>query len=404
MNCVVFVVDECAAMEARVAEGTRGRAECVATVLNALLSQLATGPEVDVAVVGYRLGEDGSQEVGCRWGGALAGRRFVPAAELPAAPLTVEQRVRTIPGPGGCGILSQTTIPFPVWYVPSLKKAGSRSHAMAFVADLLLPRDSTGQPRDSTGQTPADLLQSAASQPASTPGEPALSPGEPVVVPVEPVGASVEPVGASVESVGTSVEPAISPQRYRHLDESRRLGNRPPKAPLVVHFLAERPGEESLRDQTEVLRRAFSPSDAPLLFHAHLAASTKTPPLLYPSSEVNLFPPSLRDLFAISSILPEPLWAALRSSGVSVQPGARGLIYNARLGDLIRFLDLVKVYAAWAPEARLSGAPARDPPERQTESREDEPDNRPEQDEACDTVHQGDCLREEVSPQVRPPA
>ena len=64
--------------------------------LNSLLNQITTVPDLEVAVAGYR-GDDKGADVGCRWGGPLAGRRFVPTSELAAAPLAVETRVRRVP-------------------------------------------------------------------------------------------------------------------------------------------------------------------------------------------------------------------------------------------------------------------------------------------------------------------
>jgi hypothetical protein len=140
MTSVLFLIDESTALEARVAEGTKRKAECYATALNALLNQLGSGPAIDIAVVGYRRGEDGGEDVECRWGGVLDGRQFVGTAELAAAPAAVENRLRKIPGPGGYGMTQDEVIRFPLWYVPALGGAGSRRAALEFCGGLLAAR------------------------------------------------------------------------------------------------------------------------------------------------------------------------------------------------------------------------------------------------------------------------
>ena len=68
-------------------------------------------------------------------------------------------------------------------------------------------------------------------------------------------------------------------------------------------------------------------------------------PVLYPSSDVHLPPGPPCDLFRWSSVLPDYMITLLRDAQVPVSRGARGMIYNASVADLIRMLSLVKVYA-----------------------------------------------------------
>jgi hypothetical protein len=75
---------------------------------------------------------------------------------------------------------------------------------------------------------------------------------------------------------------------------------------------------------------------------------------LYPSSDVHLPPGQVRALFACSSPLPPPLAEELRRGQVPVNRGARGLIYDAKMGDLIRFLSVVRAYAAFRPPVRTA--------------------------------------------------
>ncbi len=121
---VVFLIDESMPLCECIAGGTKSKAESIATALNALLNQLIAVPDLEVAVAGYRGDPNGGADVGCRWAGPLAGRRFVPATALADAPLVVENRVRSLgvprPGVPGAPGKPEDTVRFPIWYVPRL--------------------------------------------------------------------------------------------------------------------------------------------------------------------------------------------------------------------------------------------------------------------------------------------
>ena len=272
-GCVVFLIDESAAMDARVASGTKSKAQSVATALNSLLGQLSDGPAVDVAIVGYRTGAQGGQEIGPRWGGRLAGRRFVPSGELADAPLTVETRVRKVPGAGGVGVARQENVPFPVWYVPSLGGTASRTAAFDHCRELL---------------------------------------------------------SEWVSSAGAGAKP-----------------------PMLVSFLGELSPQESPEGLGKRLDQVSTSYGPPLVIHAHLSSSDRIPPTLYPSNDAHLPPGPIRTLFEACGALPDAFFGALRQLRVRVNAGARGLIYNARMGDLIRLLSLVKTYAHYQPHVAV---------------------------------------------------
>jgi len=264
-GCAVFLIDESSAMGQCVAEGTKSKAQAVATAVNSLLNQLTAGPDLDVCVVGYRGGEDGATDVGCRWDGPLLGQTFVRSSRLAEVPLMVEDRVRKIPGPGGIGVVREETVRFPVWYVPVLGRPAAPTAAFAYCRELL----------------------------------------------------------------------------------SNRLGDAKP--PLVISLLGELTDESSLSSAVVGLYQLAFSGGPPLVFHAHLGSSARIPPTLYPSSDAHLPPGPVREVFQSSSCLPEPLAAVLRQSQVTVNAGARGMVFNAKMGDLIRFLALVKAYANWQP-------------------------------------------------------
>ena len=270
-GCVLFVIEESSAAGARVAGGTKSKIESLATALNSLLNQLGAQPCIDVAVVGYRSADDGSPDVGCRWGGGLTGQTFVPSHRLAESPLAVEDRVRKIPAPGGIGVASEKTVRFPVWYVPVLSDAAGRESAFEYCSNLL-----------------GDWLAGA----------------------------------------GPNAKP-----------------------PLVIDLIAEATDGDSFQAGVDLLRGLDSPGGPPLVCHANLGSSDRIPATLYPSDGTHLPPGAISELFSCADVLPLALADAIRAQKVVVNPGARGLIYNAAMIDLIRFLSMVKAYASYNPPA-----------------------------------------------------
>ena len=132
-GCVVFLIDESAAMESPLQEAggpmssaatgqpPKSKAASLATALNALFKRLGDAPDFDVALIGYQTDSAEQAVVESRWGGALAGREFVSSKELAGNPVTVETRTRKLPNPAGFGPPVEEPVSFPVWYVPQSK-------------------------------------------------------------------------------------------------------------------------------------------------------------------------------------------------------------------------------------------------------------------------------------------
>lgn len=258
-GCAVFLVAESPGMNACVAEGTKSKAETIATALNSLLKQLGSHADLDVAVVGYRGDEFGGIDVGCRWDGPLEGRLFVPASELAGKPFQVEQRVRKVPGPGGA--TGGQTIDFPVWYVPQTGAAAPAAAACEYCQALLSSRSDDAKP------------------------------------------------------------------------------------PLVVSFLDDVPDDGSLDAAVRELYALELPAGPPMVFHVHLGSSARVPATVCPAGDAHLSLGPIREVFGCTSLLADPLAAALREAGWNINQGARGMIYQAAMGDLIRFLRVVRAYA-----------------------------------------------------------
>ncbi len=153
---IVLLIDESSAMDAAAVTGVAGggissgggssgggalggppksKAESVATAVNSVLAKLAQAGDCEVALVGYRSSKEGESQAGVRWSGGLAGREFVSAAEIAAAPAAVETRMRKVRN--DVGGFDESPVSFPVWYQPTLGDRAPQIAAFEAVRDLL---------------------------------------------------------------------------------------------------------------------------------------------------------------------------------------------------------------------------------------------------------------------------
>ena len=75
------------------------------------------------------------------------------------------------------------------------------------------------------------------------------------------------------------------------------------------------------------------------MFNCHLSM-TQSDPFLFPHSGEMLPDELARELFQMSSVLPEALFEAAVREGFDLQQGARGMAFNADIVALIKFLDM----------------------------------------------------------------
>jgi hypothetical protein len=269
----VLLVDESAAMETPLSKDPAAtgptKAAALASAINAVLNKLSSGTGVELAIVGYRTDANDAPSVGCRWSGPLAGREFVQAGELAAAPAQVEQRVRRLPGP--TGLTQEQTVAFPVWYQPQTGGKSPQLAAYEFCQQLL-----------------TNWLAAA----------------------------------------GTDAT-----------------------APLIVNLFAGPSSDGNPLRAVQQFQQLACPAGTPLILQAHLVASASSPVLatLYPANRAYLPSGAVRDLFPRASVLPDAYREALSKLQAKTDPSARGLIYNARMVDVARFLSLVQTYAAAIP-------------------------------------------------------
>ena len=84
----------------------------------------------------------------------------------------------------------------------------------------------------------------------------------------------------------------------------------------------------------------LSTADGSALVFNLLLSSDPKPPIYFLADESLLVDKFAKLLFRMSSELPPKLMAAARADGFGVQAGARGVVFNADLVAVVRFLDI----------------------------------------------------------------
>lgn len=110
--------------------------------------------------------------------------------------------------------------------------------------------------------------------------------------------------------------------------------------PPIVMNLTD--GESSDGDPAEAARKLTSlqTSDGNvLLFNMHLSADSAKP-VLYPASETALSDPFARQLYSISSRLPEAMLEQALAMELPVRQGSRGFVFNGDVVSAIQFLEI----------------------------------------------------------------
>jgi hypothetical protein len=109
--------------------------------------------------------------------------------------------------------------------------------------------------------------------------------------------------------------------------------------PLVLNLTDGQPTDANPLAAAEELKALRSSDGNVMMFNAHLS-STPSVPLTFPSDEAGFPDVFTKLLFRMSSVLPPAMLAAAREEGFSVEPSARGFVFNADLVSVIRFLEI----------------------------------------------------------------
>jgi hypothetical protein len=109
--------------------------------------------------------------------------------------------------------------------------------------------------------------------------------------------------------------------------------------PVVIHISDGESQDGDPQQYAESLRSLETDDGNVLLFNCHLS-ETAGDPFLFPASGEILPNDLARVLFNMSSPLPEKMFQSAVAEGFELQPGARGMAFNADMVSLIRFLDM----------------------------------------------------------------
>lgn len=109
--------------------------------------------------------------------------------------------------------------------------------------------------------------------------------------------------------------------------------------PIVVHITDGESSEGDPLPYAEPIMDLETQDGKVLLFNCHLSMS-QADPIMFPASDEMLPDDYARKLFKMSSPFPEKLFQAGVAQGFALQPGARGMVFNAGMVSLIKFLDM----------------------------------------------------------------
>jgi hypothetical protein len=109
--------------------------------------------------------------------------------------------------------------------------------------------------------------------------------------------------------------------------------------PIVINITDGESQDGDPGPYAEAIRSLATEDGNVLLFSCHLSA-TAADSFMFPSSDEILPDKLARDLFRMSSVLPEPIYRTAVAENFALQPNARGMVFNADMVCLIKFLDM----------------------------------------------------------------
>jgi hypothetical protein len=112
---------------------------------------------------------------------------------------------------------------------------------------------------------------------------------------------------------------------------------------VLLHVFA---GASSDGNPQRVIDEMLGGADGPIVVQCHVAASSALVTTAFPSKQAFVATGMARDLFSRASELPEAFRDFVKSFKVPIQAGARGLVHNAKMGDLYRCLQFAKLHVA----------------------------------------------------------
>lgn len=109
--------------------------------------------------------------------------------------------------------------------------------------------------------------------------------------------------------------------------------------PIVVHITDGESQDGDPRPYAQALTSLATQDGNVLLFNCHLSMMASEG-FMFPASPMGLPDPLAEVLFEMSSVLPESFYQHAVMEGLPLQPGARGMAFNADMVCLIQFLNM----------------------------------------------------------------
>jgi len=127
---------------------------------------------------------------------------------------------------------------------------------------------------------------------------------------------------------------------HAHQMLSEWIGQHPRSfPPIVVHITDGESQDGDPIHYAEAVRKLATEDGSTLLLNCHLSM-TAADPFMFPASGEGLPDELARVLFEMSSELPDPFVRHATMEGFQLQPGARGMAFNADMVCLIQFLNM----------------------------------------------------------------
>lgn len=109
--------------------------------------------------------------------------------------------------------------------------------------------------------------------------------------------------------------------------------------PIILNLTDGKPSDASPLKVVKRIQKLATTDGAALVFNLLISEDPK-PPLYFLEDESLLLDMYAKLLFRMSSVLPPKLAGAARADGFAIKEGARGVVFNADLVAVVRFLDI----------------------------------------------------------------
>lgn len=109
--------------------------------------------------------------------------------------------------------------------------------------------------------------------------------------------------------------------------------------PIVIHISDGESQDGDPVPYADAVKSLATSDGNVMLFNCHLSMMAAEP-FVFPAAEEGFVDELAKVLFRMSSVLPEPFYNSAIGEGYQLQPGARGMAFNADMTVLIKFLDM----------------------------------------------------------------